>query len=193
MENSGEIMELDIEEIIKAAREAATTRSKDWILKQIKGLGTNKGKTQEERNDNGANGAALESEEPQTEAKKRQRNTSRSTKKGDKREAGHPREAATPGSSKKAKVNNGEQISMIVQECLKSMAPLLFVKAGGCMRQKDLGTQNAGTTKAPAGQRGEGQGHLEQKQRASEAHHLLAGGRRQLLKTLQQDQPRYGA
>ncbi|KAJ1171035.1 hypothetical protein NDU88_002906 [Pleurodeles waltl] len=72
MENSGAIVELDIEEIIKAAREAATTRSKDWNLKQIKGLGADEGKTQEECNINGASGAALESKELQTEAKKRQ-------------------------------------------------------------------------------------------------------------------------
>ncbi|KAJ1164250.1 hypothetical protein NDU88_004695 [Pleurodeles waltl] len=189
MENRGAIMELDIEEIIKAAREAATTCSKDWIVKQIKGLGADEGRTQEERNNNGANGAALESEEPHTEVKKRQRNTSRSTKK---REAGDPTDAVTPEPSKKAKANNGEKISMIVQECLKSMQPLLFVKAGGCTRRKDRGTQNAGATQAPAGQRGEGQGKLEKKQRASEAHHLTAGERRQLLQTLQQDQPRYG-
>ncbi|KAJ1104656.1 hypothetical protein NDU88_002066 [Pleurodeles waltl] len=133
------MVELDIEENIKAAREAATTRSKDWILKQIKGVGAEGGMTQEERNDKGAGGAALEGEEPQAEAKKRQRNTSRSMKKGDKREAADHTEAATPGPSKIAKVNNGEQTSMIVQECLKSMAPLLFVKAGGTQEAKELG------------------------------------------------------
>ncbi|KAJ1100099.1 hypothetical protein NDU88_005188 [Pleurodeles waltl] len=103
MENNGAMVELDIEEIIKAAREAATTRSKDWIIKQIKGIGTEGGMAQEERNDKGAGGAAPEGEEPQAEAKKRQRNTSRSTKKGDKRKAADHTEAATPGPSKRAK------------------------------------------------------------------------------------------
>ncbi|KAJ1150373.1 hypothetical protein NDU88_003167 [Pleurodeles waltl] len=149
MEN-GPMVELDIEEIIKAAREAATTRSKDWILKQIKGISTEGGMAQDERNDNATGGAAPEGEEPQAEAKKRQRNTSRSTKKGDKREAADHTEAATPGPSKRAKANNGEQISMIVQECLKSMAPLLFVKAGGRQRQGNRGTQKAGSNQAPA-------------------------------------------
>ncbi|KAJ1083991.1 hypothetical protein NDU88_004146 [Pleurodeles waltl] len=36
--------ELDIEEIIKTAREAATTSSRDWILKQIKGAGSDEKK-----------------------------------------------------------------------------------------------------------------------------------------------------
>ncbi|KAJ1179227.1 hypothetical protein NDU88_004463 [Pleurodeles waltl] len=138
------------------SREATTTRSKDWILKQIKGVGTEGGLAQEERNDNGAGGAALEGEEPQAEAKKRQRNTSRSTKKGDKREAANHTEAATPGPSKRAKANNGEQISMIVQECLKSMAPLLFVKAGGAQEAKELGDTECRSDPGPGREKGRG-------------------------------------
>ncbi|KAJ1084577.1 hypothetical protein NDU88_004723 [Pleurodeles waltl] len=102
MENSGAMADLDIEEIIKAAREAATTRSKDWILKQIKGVGTEGGSAQEERN--GAGGTALEGEEPQAEAKKRQRNTSRSTKKGE--GSGRPHRSSDPGAQQESK---GEQ------------------------------------------------------------------------------------
>ncbi|KAJ1172147.1 hypothetical protein NDU88_003997 [Pleurodeles waltl] len=50
MENHVTNLELDIEEIIKAARVPATTHSKDWILKQIRGLGAVEGQTQEEHN-----------------------------------------------------------------------------------------------------------------------------------------------
>ncbi|KAJ1135825.1 hypothetical protein NDU88_002255 [Pleurodeles waltl] len=39
-------VKLDIEEIIRAAREAAKTRSKDWILNQIRGLGVVEGQSQ---------------------------------------------------------------------------------------------------------------------------------------------------
>ncbi|KAJ1150079.1 hypothetical protein NDU88_002877 [Pleurodeles waltl] len=127
--------ELDLEEIIKAAREAATTRSKDWILKQIKGAGSDEKKTREEHGDSSTTDTTGSDVTP-PETKKRQRNTSRGAKKGDRREAGEPTEAATPGPSKKAKTSNGEQISIIVQECLKSMAPLLFVKPGGGQEEK---------------------------------------------------------
>ncbi|KAJ1146057.1 hypothetical protein NDU88_012339 [Pleurodeles waltl] len=116
---------LDLEEIIKAAREAATTRSKDWILKQIRGAGSSEKETEEVLGDINATNAA-ESEVTPPETKKRQRNTSRGAKKGDKKDTGEPAESATPGPSKKAKTSNGEQISIIVQECLKNMAPLLF-------------------------------------------------------------------
>ncbi|KAJ1100332.1 hypothetical protein NDU88_005418 [Pleurodeles waltl] len=109
MENTEANVELDIEEIIKAAREAATTRSKDWILKQIRGAGSDEKKTRDERDDIRATGPAQESEKPPNEAKKRQRNTSRGVKKGDKREAGELTEAATPGPSKKAKTTNVEK------------------------------------------------------------------------------------
>ncbi|KAJ1144094.1 hypothetical protein NDU88_010396 [Pleurodeles waltl] len=155
MEN-GPMVELDIEEILKAAREVATTRSKDWILKHIKGIGTEGGMAQDERNDNAAGGSAPEGEEPQAEAKKQQHNTSRSTKKGDKREAADHSEAATPGPSKRAKANNGEQISMIVQECLKSMAPLLFVKAGGAPEAKELGDTEGRIDPGPSIEKGRG-------------------------------------
>ncbi|KAJ1121048.1 hypothetical protein NDU88_009176 [Pleurodeles waltl] len=122
--------ELDLEEIIKAAREAATTRSKDWILKQIRGAGAGEEESSEARGGSSATNAAGSGITP-PEPKKRQRNASRGARKGDKRETGETADAATPGPSKKAKTSNGEQISMIVQECLKSMVPLLFVKPGG--------------------------------------------------------------
>ncbi|KAJ1215543.1 hypothetical protein NDU88_003151 [Pleurodeles waltl] len=114
----------------QAAREAATTHSKDWILKQIRGAGSSEKETQEVQGDCSAtNPAGSEVTPPET--KKRQRNTSRGAERGDKKETGERVEAATPGPSKKAKTSNGEQISIIVKECLKSMAPLLFVKPGG--------------------------------------------------------------
>ncbi|KAJ1156205.1 hypothetical protein NDU88_008929 [Pleurodeles waltl] len=96
---------LDLEEIIKAAREAATTRSKDWILKQIRGAGSSEKETQEVHGDGSAtNPAGSEVTPPET--KKRQRNTSRGAKKRDKKETGEPAEAATPGPSKKANTSN---------------------------------------------------------------------------------------
>ncbi|KAJ1124732.1 hypothetical protein NDU88_003181 [Pleurodeles waltl] len=58
MENADANVELDIEEIIKAAREAATTHSKDWILKQIKGAGSDEKKTRDERDDIRTTGTA---------------------------------------------------------------------------------------------------------------------------------------
>ncbi|KAJ1170934.1 hypothetical protein NDU88_002805 [Pleurodeles waltl] len=119
---------LDLEEIIKAAREAATTRSTDWILKQIKGAGEEE--RHEVRGDSSTTKAAGSDVTP-PEPKKRQRNASRGARKGNRKETGEPAETATPGPSKKAKTTNGEQISIIVQECLKSMAPLLFVRPGG--------------------------------------------------------------
>ncbi|KAJ1170382.1 hypothetical protein NDU88_002259 [Pleurodeles waltl] len=153
MENSGAIMELDIEEIIKAAREAATARSKDWILKQIKGIGTDEGRTQEEPNGNGASGAALEGEEPQTEAKKRQRNTSRSTKKGDKREAVDHTEAATPGPSKKAKANNGEHDCPRMSEINGTG---IICKSGGAHEAKGLGDTECRSGPGPSRAKGRG-------------------------------------
>ncbi|KAJ1195050.1 hypothetical protein NDU88_004333 [Pleurodeles waltl] len=137
---------------------------KDWILKQIRGSGTDEGKTQEERDR--ASGTAQDSEEPPNESKKRQRNTSRGAKKGDKRDAGDLPEAGTPGTSKKAKANNGEQISMIVQECLKSMAPLLFAKTGGACDTKGPGDTESREDPAPSNSRGKG----SQATRAEAAH-----------------------
>ncbi|KAJ1119988.1 hypothetical protein NDU88_008171 [Pleurodeles waltl] len=130
--------ELDLEEIIKAAREAATTRSKDWILNQIKGAGASEEELREVRGDISATKAAG-SDMTHPEPKKRQRNASRGARKGDKKEAGKHTETATPGPSKKAKTSNGEQISIIVQECLKSMAPLLFVRPGAGGTENERG------------------------------------------------------
>ncbi|KAJ1205023.1 hypothetical protein NDU88_000458 [Pleurodeles waltl] len=152
--------ELDIEEIIKAARKVATTRSKDWILKQIKGAGSDKKKTSDERDDSRTTDTTQGSEEPPPEAKKQQRNTSRGAKKGDKREAGEPTEAATPGPSKKAKTSNGEQISIIVQECLKSMTPLWFVKPGGGGGQEAKGPGDPESREGPPPRRSKGKSSL---------------------------------
>ncbi|KAJ1126907.1 hypothetical protein NDU88_005313 [Pleurodeles waltl] len=77
-------------------------------------------------------------------------------KKGDKRDAGDITEAGTPGPSKKVKANNGEQISMIVQECLKSMAPLLFAKSGGARENKGPGDTESREDTAPSGFQGKG-------------------------------------
>ncbi|KAJ1129035.1 hypothetical protein NDU88_007406 [Pleurodeles waltl] len=124
--------ELDLEEIIKAA----TTRSKDWILKQIKGAGSGAEEAREGLGDSSTTNAAGSNIKPH-EPKKRQRNASRGAKREDTRETGEPADAATPGPSKKAKTSNGEQISIIVKECLKSMAPLLFTKQGGGQDEKE--------------------------------------------------------
>ncbi|KAJ1091945.1 hypothetical protein NDU88_005059 [Pleurodeles waltl] len=108
MENLRASPELNIEELIKAAREAATTHSKDWILQQIRGSGTSEGQTQEERNSNRTSSTAHNGEDPPSQAKKRQRNVSRGAKKEDKRDAGDLPDAGAPGPSKSAKANNGE-------------------------------------------------------------------------------------
>ncbi|KAJ1193698.1 hypothetical protein NDU88_002994 [Pleurodeles waltl] len=142
MEIHSESQELNMEKIIKAAREAAATYSKDWILKQIRGDRAGKLPVQEGHNGDRTNIPTRDEEEPQYEAKERQRNTSRGSKKGDKKEEGKLPEAVTTGPSKRAQANTGEQISAIVQECLKSMVPLLFAKPGGHTTQKGLGEQN---------------------------------------------------
>ncbi|KAJ1152467.1 hypothetical protein NDU88_005242 [Pleurodeles waltl] len=146
--------ELDLEEIIKAPREAATTRSKDWILKQIKGAGTGEEDLREVRGDSSATKAAGSDTTP-PEPKKRQRNASRGARKGDRKETGEPTETATPGPSKKAKTSNGEQISIIVQECLKSMAPLLFVRPGGGGTENEPGVSEIRKGSPPRRARGE--------------------------------------
>ncbi|KAJ1116091.1 hypothetical protein NDU88_004310 [Pleurodeles waltl] len=125
MENHGKSQELDIKEIIKAAREAM--HNKDWILKQISGDQAGEVPAQEGHNGDRASVSTRDEEEPQNEAKKRQRNANRGAKKGGKKEADELPEA---GPSKRAKAKTGEKISAIVQECLKSMAPLLFAKLG---------------------------------------------------------------
>ncbi|KAJ1126389.1 hypothetical protein NDU88_004797 [Pleurodeles waltl] len=130
MENHGDNQELDIEEIIKAAREAAVTHSKDWILKQIRGDGASEVPTQEEHTGDRQSDAARNEEEPPSKSKKRQGNASRGARKGDKKEADKLPEAGAPGPSKRAKANNDEQISVIVEECLKSMSPLVFARPG---------------------------------------------------------------
>ncbi|KAJ1116835.1 hypothetical protein NDU88_005040 [Pleurodeles waltl] len=151
METNGE---LDLVEIIKAAREAATTRSKDWILKQIRGAGAGDEESSTARGSSSTTNAAGSGITP-PEPKKRQRNASRGARKGDRRETGEPADAATPGPSKKAKTSNGEQISMIVQECLKSMAPLLFSKPGEGGVENEPGNSEVREGSPPRRQNGE--------------------------------------
>ncbi|KAJ1119890.1 hypothetical protein NDU88_008074 [Pleurodeles waltl] len=102
--------ELDLEEIIKAAREAATTCSKDWILKQIKGAGSDEKETREVHGGSSTTDTAGSDVTP-PETKKQLRNASRGAKKGDRREAGEPAEAATPGPSKKAKTSSESKLA----------------------------------------------------------------------------------
>ncbi|KAJ1097717.1 hypothetical protein NDU88_002834 [Pleurodeles waltl] len=119
MENQDANQDLDLEEIIRAEREAASTLSKDWILKQIRGGGTSERAMREEHINDGPRDTATNEVGPPGESKKQQRNASRGGKKGDRREASESVVAGAPGPSKRAKANNGEQISVIVQECLK--------------------------------------------------------------------------
>ncbi|KAJ1217596.1 hypothetical protein NDU88_005189 [Pleurodeles waltl] len=154
MENHGANLELDIEEIIKEARKAATTHSKDWILRQIRGAGLVEGKPQEEHDSDRASSTVQEGLKPPNEAKKQQRNESRGAKKGDKRDAGDLLDAGAPGPSKRAKAKNDEQISMIVQECFKSMAPLLFAKLWGARETKGPGDTESREDPAPSDARG---------------------------------------
>ncbi|KAJ1198950.1 hypothetical protein NDU88_002788 [Pleurodeles waltl] len=92
---------LDLEEIIKAAREAATTRSKDWILKQIRGAGSSKKETEEVLWDINATNAA-ESEVTPPETKKRQRNTSRGAKKRGQEGHWRARGSSNPGAKQES-------------------------------------------------------------------------------------------
>ncbi|KAJ1184838.1 hypothetical protein NDU88_001635 [Pleurodeles waltl] len=107
MENHGDNQDLDIEEIIKAAREAAATHSKDWILKQIRGDGASEVPTQEGHTGDRPSGAP--GIRRSHRARQRSgRGTQAGGQKGDKKEAGELPEAGTPGPSKQAKVNNGD-------------------------------------------------------------------------------------
>ncbi|KAJ1207484.1 hypothetical protein NDU88_002875 [Pleurodeles waltl] len=67
MENHSDDQELEIEEIIKAAREVGVTHSKDWILKQIRGDGASEVPTQEEDTGDRPIVAARDEEEPPAE------------------------------------------------------------------------------------------------------------------------------
>ncbi|KAJ1093773.1 hypothetical protein NDU88_006865 [Pleurodeles waltl] len=104
MENYGNNQDLDIEKIIKAAREAAAKHSKDWILKQIRGDGASEVPTEEEHTGDRPSVAARDEEEPLSESKKRQRNASRGDKKGDKQEAGELPEGWAPGPSEQRRI-----------------------------------------------------------------------------------------
>ncbi|KAJ1130332.1 hypothetical protein NDU88_008685 [Pleurodeles waltl] len=127
MEKQGTMQEINLKEIIRAAREAASMHGKEWIQKQIGG-GASKWPPHEERMKEGPSEAARDQLELAKWPKEQQRNTSRGGRKGDKKETGGPLPAVVPGPIKRAKATNGEQISMIVQECLKSTAPFLFAK-----------------------------------------------------------------
>ncbi|KAJ1119642.1 hypothetical protein NDU88_007827 [Pleurodeles waltl] len=74
--NHAENQELDLEEIIKAAREAAVTHSKDWILKQIRGDEASDEPVQEGQTSDRPSSAARDEEEPLSEARARPRNGS---------------------------------------------------------------------------------------------------------------------
>ncbi|KAJ1091490.1 hypothetical protein NDU88_004614 [Pleurodeles waltl] len=131
---------------------------------------------EDEQDSDRASDTAQDSEEPPNKSKKRHRSTSKGTKKGDKRDVGDLPEAGTPGPSKKAKAKNGEQISMIVQECLKSMEPLLFAKSGGARETKGPGDTESREDQPPVAPRGKGLRQQEQKQPVSKAHHQTGGG-----------------
>ncbi|KAJ1161221.1 hypothetical protein NDU88_001708 [Pleurodeles waltl] len=103
MENNGENQELDIEEIIKAAREAVATHSKDWILKQVKGNGASEVPPQEGHPGNRTSGAARDEEEPQSDSKKRQRNASRGAKKGGQERSGRTPRSRDPRTKQESK------------------------------------------------------------------------------------------
>ncbi|KAJ1217597.1 hypothetical protein NDU88_005190 [Pleurodeles waltl] len=192
MENHWANSELNIEEIIKAAREVATMHSKDWILKQIRGGSMVKGKLQEEHDSDRPRSTAQEYQEPPNEAKKQQQNASRGAKNGDKRDADDRPDAGPPGPSKRGKANNGEQISMIVQECLKSMVPLLFAKHGDVHKTKGPGDTESREDPAPSCAWGKG----SQATRAGAPREQCQspdGGKRQLTQAPHHCQHKCGA
>ncbi|KAJ1137560.1 hypothetical protein NDU88_003958 [Pleurodeles waltl] len=77
MENQGTIQEIDLEETLKAAREAASTHSKEWIPRQIRGEGAGEQPPQEEHIEEGHNEAARQEMDLAEEPKKHQRNARR--------------------------------------------------------------------------------------------------------------------
>ncbi|KAJ1140690.1 hypothetical protein NDU88_007038 [Pleurodeles waltl] len=86
MENQGANQDLDVEEIIKSAREAASTRSKDRILKQIRGGGTSEEPTQEEHTEDRSRDTARDEVETQgvkqVAAERKQRRQKRGEERG---------------------------------------------------------------------------------------------------------------
>ncbi|KAJ1174166.1 hypothetical protein NDU88_005989 [Pleurodeles waltl] len=120
-----------LEEILKAAREAAAMQNKDWLLRQISGQGASKRAEQNVPSDEASAEFTREETDAMEEPKNWQQNVSGNSKKGDKKNAGGATPAiGVPALSKRAKVNNGEQISVIVQEYLKSFEPLVFANKG---------------------------------------------------------------
>ncbi|KAJ1129649.1 hypothetical protein NDU88_008015 [Pleurodeles waltl] len=87
MENQGTTQEFNLEEIIKTARKAASTRSKEWILRQIRRGGASERPTQEVHTQDLPSDTARDETALAGEAEKRQRNASTGDKKGDKKES----------------------------------------------------------------------------------------------------------
>ncbi|KAJ1097065.1 hypothetical protein NDU88_002194 [Pleurodeles waltl] len=95
---------------------------------------------------------------------------------GDKKVAGEPLTAGVSAPSKRVKTNNGEQISIIVQECLKSITSLLFAKEdGACCEERERGGDtlgNQGRSRLP-GQ----EGHIHRGTKCGVPNTRKGGGR----------------
>ncbi|KAJ1145021.1 hypothetical protein NDU88_011313 [Pleurodeles waltl] len=86
MEGQGTIQQANLEEIIKAAKEAAATQSKEWILSQIRGEGPEEQAMHEVHSESGSTETAREEEAASKEPRKLHRNAGRDNKKRKKEE-----------------------------------------------------------------------------------------------------------
>ncbi|KAJ1160978.1 hypothetical protein NDU88_001467 [Pleurodeles waltl] len=105
MEDRGSIQQINLEEILKAAREAASTDTEEWILRQIRGEGTGDRPSQEALNKEGDGKTTREKMEAVEEPKTWQQNANRCSKKADKKDAEEPLAAGIPAPSKRARAN----------------------------------------------------------------------------------------
>ncbi|KAJ1155943.1 hypothetical protein NDU88_008668 [Pleurodeles waltl] len=87
MEDQGTIHQIDLEEILKAARQVASMDSKEWILRQIKGEGAGEQPSQEVPNEEGHTETTKEEIDGADKPTKQQQNASKGGKNGDKKDA----------------------------------------------------------------------------------------------------------
>ncbi|KAJ1117596.1 hypothetical protein NDU88_005793 [Pleurodeles waltl] len=98
LEEQGSSKQLDLDEILKAAREAAATHGEEWLLRQLKGEGTGDCPAPDTPGDAGDNDVPRCKDNEREEPRKCQRNESRRrrTQESCWRRPGHLHPASSP-------------------------------------------------------------------------------------------------
>ncbi|KAJ1100956.1 hypothetical protein NDU88_006031 [Pleurodeles waltl] len=129
----------DLERMLAQMRAEALKQGKDWLRKEMEDTGPERGTPPAPEHDIPAKGDNSETKSEMDHARKpnkRQRPVGKPAKKAAKRTRGPERDTAppseleTPESISSRKSTDGEHISAIIKECLKSITPLLL-KSGG--------------------------------------------------------------